>query len=786
MSGQLDCGVRMRLCTRIRVTYSSAPRYCVACLLLLGLLVGVLVCPAGFARESVTIVSPNTAQPIRAADAYMRQNAAGNNYGGTATMYVRSSGTGAVRRAVVLFDLSTVPNAGIKSATLTLFATARPTATRTYSANLITSLWNETQVTWTNRLTGIAWGAAGGDYDGTVGNNVPAGTNNTATVTTTSTFVSWTVTTAVRAWYNGAPNYGFLIRDNTETGAQYTTQFAARTNGTVADRPQLMLTFLQNVTNLTSTPGNGSVALSWAYPTPIAGGTILEAYAGVVIVRSTGVPVDKGVAPTDGVAPPALCTAIGAATVVFVGTTANTTFTDNSSDTCGAPANGTMYYYKVFTYDTANNYSSNPTGLPSPRDGSSTFTAETGAMPNPPGTAQAPLWMFATHSTVLAAPGIMPGSQIAVGTDTSQLFDLSTVTGQPLYPAVALGGIVYGRPPVLDAGDASLAQQVAYVADSDNFVYAVNTATGVVSWFVRPGNLTTNLFRGGAAVQVKKYSGAGFTLANDLVVVGTRNGASTTTNSVFGLNGNTGAVYWTHTGAAGATTALDMIISTPMVDYVNNAIWVTSHSNGGAAQPNLWKLSSNAGTTSWNGNCGGTDIDSSPSLTQYADVLFVGTNGGALYAVTPTVAGATACSTMPSYTDGSDGAVNGFPYIANTVSPYTVVYTTDTQVHAVSYNAATKTFTKLWTTTVTFGTCNGTCTLSAPVVSSIAAMVYAGGSDGYLYELSLASGSIVNRAVVDTTSPAVVGDPALDDVNQRVYVSTTAVDQRAFAFAIPY
>jgi hypothetical protein len=65
-------------------------------------------------------------------------------------------------------------------------------------------------------------------------------------------------------------------------------------------------------------------------------------------------------------------------------------------------------------------------------------------------------------------------------------------------------------------------------------------------------------------------------------------------------------------------------------------------------------------------------------------------------------------------------------------------------------------------------------------------MVYAGGSDGYLYELSLASGSIVNRAVVDTTTPAVVGDPALDDVNRRVYVSTTAADQRAFAFAIPY
>jgi len=701
-------------------------------------------------------------------------------------MFVRS-GAGAVRRAVVLFDLTTVPNAGIKTATLTLFATARPTVARTYSANLVTSFWNETQVTWNRRVgttaNPINWSAAGGDYDGTV--------SATANVTTTSTFVNWTVTTAVQAWYNGTPNYGFLIRDNTETGAQYTAQFAARTNGTVADRPQLMLTFLQNVTNLRATPGDGSVALSWAYPTPIAGGTILEPYAGVVILRSTGVPVDKSVAPTDGVAPPALCTVVGSATVVYAGTTANTTFTDNSSDSCGGPANGTMYYYKVFTYDTADNYSSNPTGLPSPRDGSSTFTAETGAMPNPPGSTQAPLWVFATHSTVEAPPGIMPGVQIDVGTDTSQLFALNTSTGQPLYPPVALGGIVYGRPPVLDASDASIGYQVAYVPDSDNFVYAVDTATGIIRWFVEPNNSTTNLFRGGAAVQLHAYSGAGFTRATDLVVVGMRNGATTSANSVIGLNGNTGAVYWTRTGVAGPTTALDMINSTPTVDYAHNYIWVTSHSDGGAAQPNLWKLDSSAGTVLWNGNCGGTDIDSSPSLTQYADVLFVSTNGGSLYAVNPTISGTTACATMPSYTDGGDGAANGFPYIANTVSPYTVVYTTDTQVHAVSYNAATTTFSKLWTTTVypspTSTSCSASvCSLSAPVVSLIAGMVYAGGSDGYLYELNLSTGAVVNRAVVDAVSPAVVGDPALDEFNQRVYVSTTAVDQRALAFAIPH
>jgi len=38
-----------------------------------------------------------------------------------------------------------------------------------------------------------------------------------------------------------------------------------------------------------------------------------------------------------------------------------------------------------------------------------------------------------------------------------------------------------------------------------------------------------------------------------------------------------------------------MINSEPMVDYANNAIWVTSRSNGGTAQPSLWKLDPNLG-----------------------------------------------------------------------------------------------------------------------------------------------------------------------------------------------
>ena len=763
-------------------------------------------CPLG-AREQIVVqkgTSGNT--QLRAADSWIDAANTGTNLGAATTLQVQSL-IGGVQRTLVMFDLSVVPNAGIKSATLTLNVVSPPLLTRTYSANLVTSFWNEPDVTWNHRVATTLWGAVGGDFDGTVASN--------ANVTLLSTAVSWNVTKSLQTWYNGTPNYGFLIKDNTETDlVATTTKFSSKEDATAANRPTLTLTFLQNVVNLTATPGNNAITLNWAYPTPIPaaqGGSILENYAGVVILRRTTAPVDKASFPADGVAPPALCATVGTGEVVFVGTLANTSFTDNSTNNLcagagGAPANGTMYFYKVFTRDTANHYSSNPAGLPAPRDGGSVFTAEAGALPNPPGTGQAPLWLIGTHSSVQAAPGIEPGSQIDVGTDTNQLFALDATTGQHLYPPVSLGGIISGRPPVIDATSASIGKQVAYVAAQDNYVYAIDTTTGAILWLSNPNGSTTNLFQGGAAVQLKAFSGAAYTLANDLVVVGTRNGGTTNANSIIGLDGNSGTVVWTYTGTAVPnTSALDITSSTPTIDYVNNSIWLTSHANGGAGQPNLWRINPLNGAVLFSGNFNGIDIDSSPTLTPNADVLFVGTNGrtaapvvdGRLYAinpkassVVPVVSPAVQGAVVAFYDDGNDGSVEGFPFVTNAVPPYTVVYTTNTQVHAVSFDPTTNTFTKLWTKTIfaaPFPTCNAAvCSLSAPVVATSVNMVYAGGSDGFLYELNLSTGVVVKKQVVDTNYPAVVGDPALDVPNQRVYVSTTTNDQRTYGFAIPF
>ena len=605
-------------------------------------------------------------------------------------------------------------------------------------------------------------------------------------VTNASTTASFTITTAARAWYNGGVNYGILIKDSNEGGGTVSTSFSSNQDGTAANRPKLTLTFLQNVVNLKATPGDRSIALNWTFPTAI--GTILEPYSGVVILRRTSAPVDKNSFVADGTAPPALCATVGNGIVVFVGNTAATTFTDNVSDTCanGQPVNGTAYYYKVFTYDNANNYSTNATGLASPLEGGSTYNAEAGGVPNPAGSTQTPLWMIGTHSSTLAAPGLTPGSQVDIGSDTGQIFALDPSSGARLYQNVALGGIISGRPPILDSTDASVSKQVAYVTCQDNYLYAIDTATGQILWQTEPGNFTTNAFQGGAGVVMKKFSTASYTLTNDLVIAGTRNGATTTGNRIFGIDGNTGTLVWTYTGVAGATTALDLISSTPLVDYKNTAIWVTSHSNNGAAQPNLWKLNPVTGAVLFNANFGGSNIDSSPSLTFNSDVLFVGTNGvpagnpanGRLYAINPVTGGAVTGASV-AFFDGADGAIRGFPYVVTTFSPYTVVFSTATKVQAVSFNSATNTFTSLWSSPAINSP-------SAPVVSTVLSKVYVGTGDGFLDELNVSNGALNKQVIVNTFYPAVIGDPALDEVAQRVYVSTTTNDQRAYGFAIPF
>jgi hypothetical protein len=724
------------------------------------------------AREQLTIQKSSTNLQLRAADATLSQANPTTNYSALPTVTVASS-SGANQRALVEFDLSALPNVGIKQAVLTLHVTSPPSASVTYGAYPVSTFFYGSNVTWNTRVATTAWGAPGGDIPGTA--------TTTTTVTKSSTTAQFTITPEVQTWYNASPNYGTLIKDQTENNATAVSTVFGSQTASAANVPQLQINFVQNVSNLSATPGNGTITLNWTNPTPLTGSTVLEPYFGILILRYATLPVHKTDVPTDGTQY-TVCTKFSQSTVVFVSNTLVNTFTDNSSDTCGAnladpggaPQNGIAYYYKVFVFDTAFNYSCQPL-----TDGT-VFTEEISAVPGATAAAQQrSLWIDATYATDLAAPSLFPGSIIMIASQTNLIFGIDPNTELRKYPPVSIGGPVFSRSPIIDSGESTEGANIIYVGDSDGLVYGILTDTGQILWVVNPNSASaTNDFQGGVGVQLKALSSSSYTLADDLVTLGTRNGATTTTNQILGLDGNTGATLWTVTGTAGLP--MDIVDSTPAVDYVNSAIWVTTHGNCSTTTPTLWKLNPNTGAVLLTEKLG--DTDASPSLSFASDVLFVANNGksnasgpcatgnSTLYAINP-VTGAT----LASFPTG-DGSVVDYPVVLGSSSPYTVVFSGAANVHAVTFTKATNTFATVWTTPITVP--------SAPICYTGLAYVFVGSNDGKIHEINLVTGADSKDEIANTGQPGFVGDISLDVSLARIYVSTT--DQRAYGFAIPF
>jgi hypothetical protein len=723
---------------------------------LMALTLSLLMAAPLLARETIAIHSTST--QVRAADATIDGANPNTNSGTATTLTVEALSRGMAKRAIVEFDLSTLPNVAIKQALLVMHATSSTItgASRTYGAYPLASFFRESDVTWDTRVATLLWGAAGGDIPGTATSTATVGT------ITTPTPIQFDITPDVQNWYNGTPNYGTLIRDQNENSVfGFQTIFGSR-QGTAANAPELDVTFLQNVTNLAAVPSNASITVSWGYPTPIGTVNTGENYTGVLILRRANFPVDKSSVPTD-TQDPAMCSVVGTGTVVFDNSSNATSFTDNSTDPCGGPTNDTTWFYKVFLRDQKNYYATQPI------TNGSVFTQEISATPSATAAGlQNSVWIAATFSTTLAAPSLFPGSIVMAGSQTNLSFGIDAVSGMRKYPAVSLGGPVTGRSPVIDAADASIGANVMYVADNDGLVYAIATDTGQILWVLNPTGQTTNGFEAAPSVQVKSFSDSTFTLTHDLLVVGTRNGASTTTNRIVGIDGNTGATLWQTIGNGNAGAAMDIINSTPTVDLVNHAIWVTSRSAGGTGQPSLWKLNPNTGAVLAKTALGDTDAD--PTLTIPSDVLFVANNAGTIFAINP-VTGATLASVA-----GGDGAIITFPVVLGLSSPYTVIFSGQTAVHAMTYNKSSNTFATLWSTTIT--------TPSAPVGFTGSAEIYVGSGDGKIHELNVSNGMDVKQRTANTGQPGIVGDPALDLTLSRIYISTN--DQRAYGFAFPF
>ena len=738
----------------------------VLCLMSFALLLGMT--EPGLAREKKTVQKSSTDAQARGGDTWIGADVPTTNNGTVDPLDIQAR-SGNEHRALLLFDLSALPNVGVKAATLNLNVTSIGHNNRVYEAHNVTSLWSELGATWNDRLGTTAWGAAGGDFNATPTSSFTISSSLPPVPFT----MNYDITPDVQGWFTGSPNYGTLIKQSS-TGGNDTRGITAtsRENSTVANRPGLAVTFLQQVSSLTAIAGNGNVALTWTNPSPITGSTVLEAYAGVLILRQKDKAVAANSVPADGTTY-SQCNTIGSNNdvVVFVDASNATSFTDNG--VCGGLTNDHEYFYKVFAVDTAHNYSTvcgtASSGTGACAANASAVAPEVAAVPSATTQYQA-AWVFNTLAASLAPPGLNPGTSIVTGSN-KLVFDINASTGVPITTPVSIGGTVAGRAAVIDSADSSIGHDVVYVPAQDDFVYAINSGTGAFDWIVSPASVP---FVAGASVQLKAFSSVGYTLAQDLVVAGTHNTATTNANQIFGLNANTGSVIWTHTGAPGPNTGLDIMSSEPMVDYVNNAIWVTSRSNGGTAQPSLWKLDPNLGTVLFSAKLG--PIDYGPTLAPQSDVLFVSVNGGALTAIDP-VTGATFGSVNPG-----DGGVKNSAAVATFSMPYTVVFTTNTQVWAYQFSCATTpclagggTFTKLWGGTAVNNP-------STPLTFFGISKVYVGGGDGKIHELDVNTGVDGKQRLLNTS--VTVGDVGIDLVLNNVLAS--ASDGRSYAYAIPF
>ena len=192
-----------------------------------------------------------TATPVATTavvDTTVRQGSATTNFGATNPLTV-SSGTGINQRIYLKFDLTTctpaIPaSAIVRLATLRLYVTAMAAPCRTLDIFQVGAAWTEGVITWNNQPFGAAINNPGtAARSGSFNVGGAGGCQNT---TVGAYIVGGTVTADVASFVSGgSSNLGWMIRDDAEgSGATRTTTFAAKELGTVAQEPQLVVTYV--------------------------------------------------------------------------------------------------------------------------------------------------------------------------------------------------------------------------------------------------------------------------------------------------------------------------------------------------------------------------------------------------------------------------------------------------------------------------------------------------------------------------------------------------------------
>ena len=207
---------------------------------------------AGAAPVNVALVS--------SADTVIRQDQTGDNFGAYTRIWVghNSNPSNALRRGLIKFDLSTIPEgATITAASLQMRAMDSHQVASNFGLYRTLVNWNEGtktgkgggaasagEATWTNRVTGTsAWGAAGGQA-GVDYKSAASASLSIANVGLYTWVSNPAVVADVQFWSNNrTQNFGWFVISSGETVTQSVTRFATREDATAANRPQLLVTY---------------------------------------------------------------------------------------------------------------------------------------------------------------------------------------------------------------------------------------------------------------------------------------------------------------------------------------------------------------------------------------------------------------------------------------------------------------------------------------------------------------------------------------------------------------
>lgn len=197
-----------------------------------------------------------TLQPDATAglDTHLREESPTFNFGVSTTIIAGKGGAGTMRRAQIMFDISSFP-AGITitSSVMRLRCTVESAATDyVVGAHRALTQWYEGAKngaapdagqdgsTWAERNANGAVAWAGGAGGGS-GSDFVALATDSETITGTGLDFDFTVTTDVQGFYAGTfSNFGHWLVNTSETTNASAKQFASSDNGTAAIRPQLI------------------------------------------------------------------------------------------------------------------------------------------------------------------------------------------------------------------------------------------------------------------------------------------------------------------------------------------------------------------------------------------------------------------------------------------------------------------------------------------------------------------------------------------------------------------